>query len=162
MKFLALCPCEKVVFDKRDAPSLIVIMQAVEVAFQAIGGQSVQPDTKIPEDAVLPKEWFVYSRWESSAEDVGKNFEQVWQIYWPSGEKFVEHRFTLKPIKQNDDIQQSYIQMVGFPSGQAGKLRISTWLDCGGQRITDIIECSLLVKHAPLPAVDNVVTSVPS
>jgi|SRR5208337_1093126 len=56
MKLLAICPCEKVIFDKRDVPSLISIIQNIEVAIQMISGP------ELPAKVALPKEWFIYTR----------------------------------------------------------------------------------------------------
>jgi hypothetical protein len=156
MKFLALCPCDRIIFDKRDTPSLISIIQNVDIAFQAIGeaGQ-VKPEEKVPANAVVPKEWFIYSRWEASAEDVGKHFEQLWEVYWPNGDKFTEHTIPLKPILKDDHIQHSSLQLMGFPAGQEGMLKVATWLNLDGNQVSPIIDTSIRIKHLPAPSVTN-------
>jgi len=145
MKFLALCPCEKIIFDKRETPSLITLIQNVEISIV----QEAESSVEFPLNAVVPKEWFIYTRWQSSDEDVGKNFEQVFQVNWPDGEKFIEQRVQLKPIVKDDDLQQSSLQLMGFPAGQPGLIEIATWLDSDGHRMSDIIKCTVRVKHTP-------------
>lgn len=145
MKFLALCPCDKVIFDKRDTPSLITLIQNVELTFTPADGAV---DAELPRNAVAPREWFIYARWQSDNEDVGKTFEQVFQIFWPDGEKFLEHRLPMKPVVAGEDIQQSAMQMAGFPAGQSGILQIATWLDSDGHRVSDIIKCHIRVTHS--------------
>jgi hypothetical protein len=150
MKFLALCPCDKIIFDKRDVPSLISIIQNIEIAFLSTIESQVAAAT-MPKNAGLPKEWAIYTRWESSDEDVGKTYEQFWQIYWPDGEKFAEHSLTLKPIVQGDHIQHSTINLFVLPAGQVGMVKISTWLTHEGRRASEIIETSIGIKHVPPP-----------
>ncbi len=151
MKLLAICPCEKVIFDKRDVPSLITLIQNIELGMNQADGTSAD----IPRNAVFPKEWFIYTRWQSFDEDVGKNFEQVFQVFWPDGEKFVEQRVTLKPIVKDDDIQQSSLQLGGLPGGQVGLVDILTWLDSEGSRVTDIAKCSVRIKHIPAQSAND-------
>jgi hypothetical protein len=144
MKHTGTFVCEKVIFDNRGAPSLITVMQNVHI--NTLPGMTAQ---EIPSNAVMPKEWFVFSAWLLSSEDMGQQYEQVFQIYWPSEEKFNESRseFTGK-----DDWQYNTLQLLGMPVGQQGKLRIVTWVEHAGKRISDLIENSVKVKHGPAPA----------
>jgi hypothetical protein len=139
MQFVALCTCEKVIIDKRGAHSLINLMLNAEIQATA--------EQQIPRNAVVPTQWFIYTMWVPSSEDIGKKFEQVYQVYWPDGEKFTENRFEF--TQPDDSVQQVTFGFVGFPVGQTGKLRIVTWLDQAGHRVSDLIETSIRVKHVP-------------
>src|SRR6266436_8603486 len=146
MKFLALCTCERIIIDKQGAHSLINLMLNAEI--------QVPQQQQIPANAVVPNQWFIYTMWAPSAEDVGRKFEQVYQVYWPDGEKFSENR--LEFTQPDESVQQVTLGLVGFPVGQAGKLRIVTWLDHGGHSVSEIIEASINVKHSPQQAVSPV------
>lgn len=149
MKFLALCTCERVIIDKQGAHSLINLMLNAEL--------QTSPE-QVPRNAVAPTQWFIYTMWTPSAEDVGKRFEQVYQVYWPDGEKFTENRMEF--TQPDESVQQVTFGFYGLPVGQAGKLRIVTWLDQeGGHRVTDIVETSIRVKHLPLQAATPVPAS---
>jgi hypothetical protein len=146
MRLLVLCPCERVIFDKRETPSLISLIQNMDVAFELTAeGQKIDP-----KKIVFPKEWVLYSRWESSGEDVGKIFEQTWQIHWPDGEKFAEHKMMLKPVTQGDNINQSYVQLSGLP-GQPGVIKISTWLSHESQQVSEVFIVHVTLRHIPFP-----------
>jgi hypothetical protein len=140
MKFLALCTCERVIIDKQGAHSLINIMLNAEL--------QISPE-QVPRNAVAPTQWFAYSMWMPSAEDIGQQFEQVYQVYWPDGEKFIETRTAFPQL--DETVQQVSFGFYGLPVGQSGKLRVVTWLDKEGQRITEPVETSIHVKHLPKP-----------
>ena len=96
--------------------------------------------------------------WMPSGEDVGKDFEQVYQVYWPDGEKFVENR--LEFTQPDETVQQVTLGVIGFPVGQVGKLRIVTWLDHHGHRVSDLIEAGINVKHKPQHAMSPAAASI--
>lgn len=150
MKFLALCTCDRVIIDKRGAHSLINLMLNAEIQTGA------EP---IPRNAVGPAQWFIYSMWVPSPQDVGEKFEQVYQIYWPDGEKFSEHRFEFS--QPDESVQQVTFGFYGLPVGQSGKVKIVTWLDKKGHRVSDVIETSINVKHVPQQATDSVPAPLP-
>jgi hypothetical protein len=83
--------------------------------------------------------------WKASSDEVGKKVEQVYQIYWPSGEKFSEENVE---FVVDSTIQQITLDLVGFPAGQPGDLRVVTWLFNMGDRVSDIVETSIHVTHA--------------
>ena len=150
MKFLSLCTCDRVIIDKQGAHSLINLMLNAEVQTGA------EPT---PRNAVGPYQWFIYSMWIPSTEDIGEKFEQVYQIYWPDGEKFAENR--LEFTQPDDTVQQVTFAFYGLPVGQPGKLRIVTWLDKKGHRVSDVIETNINIKHVPQQAADSVPAPLP-
>ncbi len=139
MKCLAFCPCEKIIVDKDGVHSLITLMVNAEL--------QLPPAKEIPKDAVAPRQWFIYTAWVPAPEDVGRPFEQVYQILWPNGDKFFEQRLPF--IAGSPDLHQTDFSALGFPVGQSGRLRLLTWLDQEGRRVTDIIESFINVKHGP-------------
>jgi hypothetical protein len=148
MKFLALCPCEKVIIDQRGAHSLITIMENVEVSTQP----SATSQPVMPTNAVMPKEWFVYTRWLPSEEDIGKTFRQTYQLYWPNGEKFTEG---YAEFKATESFQQNVLQLQGMPVGQPGKVKVAVWVEHDGRRVTEVIETHFKVKHTFQPDISS-------
>jgi len=138
MKFLGLCICEKVIVDKQGVHTLVNLMFNAEI--------QRPPDQQIPPNAVAPNQWFIYTMWTPSTEDVGRKFEQVFKIYWPDGEEFSEQR--LEFTQPDSSVQQVTLSIFGFPIGQAGKLRIVTWLDHAGHRLSELVETGINVKHS--------------
>src|SRR5208282_3120547 len=131
MRPQALCTCEKVIVDKREVHSLINLIHNVEIEASA----------DMPKNAVGPNQWCIFTMWVPSSEDVGRKFEQAYQVYWPDGGKFFEGRFEF--TQENEEIQQITFGLIGFPVGQPGRLRIITWLDRDGHRISDILETAI-------------------
>jgi hypothetical protein len=150
MKCHAFCACNKVVIDKDGAHSLIEIMLNAEIHPTLITQEKTEEGipTSIPPNAVAPTQWWLYTQWEPTLTDVGKDFEQVFQVYWPNGDKFAENRL---PFNLKDErMTQTSFSYVGFPVGQEGRLRLLTWLDQAGNRVTDLIESFVLMKHKPI------------
>jgi hypothetical protein len=144
MKLLALCACDKVIIDKNGAHSLVTLLLKVDVFLPAqVQGQQVAQE--IPQNAVIPKEWFIFTMWVPDDEDTGKSFEEAYQIFWPNGEKFGEHRI---PFKFEDGVQQISFAMLGFPIGQVGNLKIITWVEQNGRPVTSPAEYLILIRHA--------------
>lgn len=98
----------------------------------------------LPTNAVTPKEWWIFSIWEPQTDEVGKDFEQPIEVYWPSGEKFVELKVKFKP---DERVQYNSTQMLGFPVGQPGKVKILTWVELQGKRITEPFAYYITIKH---------------
>jgi len=147
MRFLALCPCDRVIFDRNGTLSLITIMENFDLSVQTASGEKVD----IPPTTVVPRDWSIYGRWEASESDDGMTFEQVFEIYWPNGDKFVESRMTMQTIRKEDPTQQTALQLMGFPVGQVGRIKIVTWIEHDKQRMIDPIECTVRVRHVPMP-----------
>ncbi|SRR5258708_2860862 len=147
MKFLALCPCERVIIDKYGVHSLINILQNVAIEPAPVPMQ---------QNTVVPRQWSIFSMWSASREEIGKKFEQVYQIYWPDQEKFSEENFD---FIADGPIQQVTLDLMGFPAGQPGDLRIVTWLFHEGHKVSDVVETSIHVTHIPRQTASAVRTS---
>jgi hypothetical protein len=145
MKCTAVLTCEKIIIDKEGAHSIINVMLNAELVMQRIEPAQAPEQTAIPKDAVAPIVWWVYTVWHPSSEDIGKTFEQVYQTYWPNGEKFMESRMDV--VMRDDGPMQTTFHIGGLPAGQVGKLKILTWLDHQGHRASEISEAYITIKH---------------
>ena len=158
MKCIALLCCEKLIVDKDGAHSIINVMVNAKVSLQQGNKGEPLQDVSVPLNAIMPTQWWIYAQWMPSREDVGKSFEQVYQVYWPNDEKLTENRVPFKITE--DSMHQVTFSFIGFPVGQPGNVKILTWLDSGGHRVSDVSETRMRVTHvttqgsvlAPLPS----------
>jgi hypothetical protein len=147
MRPVALIACDKIIIDKDGAHSLINVMLNAKVEMQEI--QSGQTTSRpIPPDAVAPTQWWIYTAWEPSVEDIDRVFEQVYQIFWPNGDKLLES--SLSFVLHEEKMWQTTFFIGGFPVGQQGKVRIVTWLHFEGRRTSEIAETFITVSHVEL------------
>lgn len=150
MNCKALLTCEKVIIDKDGAHSLINVMLNASIKLQEAQGQAPPRDVDIPSNAVAPNQWWIYTLWEPAMEDVGQSFVQVYEVYWPNGDKLAppEHKLQLPFIQRDDKMNQTTFYIAGFPVGQQGKVRIVTWLESqAGDRRTNEIENFVRIEH---------------
>lgn len=150
MKCTALLPCEKIIIDKDGAHSIINVMQNAAVVLQKKELDGITEQLAVPVNAVMQMTWWIFSVWLPSSSDVGRSFEQVYQLYWPNGDKFVENRLAF--TQKDDRSQQTNFYYIGFPVGQIGDVRIVSWLDSDGQRVTDITETKVRIDHSNSPS----------
>ncbi len=139
-----LCACDRVIIDGKGIPSLINLFQRLDLQLQ---------DTPLPENAVAPARWFIYSQWQLAPDEVGKDFVQHTKVLKPDGTDFHE---ATQPFRVDSDIDlqvRTYVEFNGMPVGQEGRIRVLTWLGDEPNRH----EFSLYIKHVPRP--DPVVSS---
>lgn len=149
MRCVALLACEKLIIDKSGTHSIINVMTHADVKTQEMQpGGGPQEVASPPADAVAPIQWWIYTLWDPSPGDVQRSFEQVYQAYWPNGDKVLEARLPF--VLSDDRMQQSSFSFVGLPVGQQGKVRIVTWLDADGQRVSDLSETYIRISHNTL------------
>ena len=146
MKSTALLACEKIIIEKEGTHSIINVMLRLNVSLEQQASSECEESMPIPAKAVLPSQWWIYTVWVPSADNIGETFEQVYQLFWPNGEKYAETR--LQPFTQNDESpQQTTFFFIGLPIGQEGRMRIVTWLDSNGHCVTEICETFLEIRH---------------
>lgn len=144
MKLLIFAPCEKVILDKAGNPSLISIMQNVHI--------TVPDGETVPDNAVSPKEWFVFTHWLASDEDMGVTLSQKTQVILPDGKVFGDPPVTSSASFKVDDpekrIIQNLVTLLGFPVGREGPISVRAWIeDEGGKAITDVLNYPLKVIY---------------
>lgn len=158
MKCTALLTCEKIIVDKEGAHSIINVMMNAAVSLQKRPPGEVAPSPSsesvpIPANAASPNQWWIYAAWAPSPDDVGKSFKQVYQVLWPNGDKFAESKL---PFTQNtDQMQQTTFYILGLPIGQEGRVRVRTWLDSEGERVSEISETFIDIKHGIPDSMDQ-------
>lgn len=135
-KLLVFAPCEKIILDQSGIASLIAL-------FQRIDAQGTTP--AIPENAVAPKEWAIFTLWEWLPEDSGKKFSQIVQILWPNQAEF--QKLEIEFQAGNLRYHQNRVSIVGFPVGQVGDVKIRLWLERDSRKCTDTFTYCIEVAH---------------
>ena len=144
-KLYVFAICEKVVMDKDDRASLITL-------FNQITAQILPTSPEIPPNAVVPKEWWAFSSWETEPEDDGKEYRQMIQLLYPNGEPFgppVGATFSPSSGKTHNQVA---INAPGFPIGQEGPYTLKMWLEHGGSVIFEPPPIIVRVKYQKLDA----------
>lgn len=120
-RLILLAACEKVIIDQNQLPSVIGIFQAMKFQLQG---------APLPDNAVSPMKWSIFSLWKHTAEENGVQFTQHIEILKPDGEVFgVASRavFTAQGAEQSQS--KVFVDVFGLPVGQPGVVKIRTWLE---------------------------------
>lgn len=139
-KLLVFAPCEKIIMDENKNPSLIVILENINLRKPTDGSE-------IQKNAVTPREWAVFTRWTVSDEEAVKPLVQVLQVLWPNKDEFTQSRVDLP--KENNRTKQVNMKFLGTPIGQPGEITINLWLELDSKRISEVHSTSITVKHLP-------------
>lgn len=118
--YVCVC-CEKVIIAQDGVASLIGLFNKITV--------TVSTDApEIPRNAVAPKEWFVFSSWNSEPGDELREFYVCTDVLLadrtPLGTT-ARVKMIIDPTKRF----QNNIQLQGFPIGQEGPVTVRTWIE---------------------------------
>lgn len=123
--------CEKVILTADNVASLISLFNKIAVV--------VQNETELPKNAITPKEWAVFSIWDTEPGDELKDYTFCNQMFYPDQTQFGEvHRVKMK-IELNKRSQVN-LQIAGFPIGQMGRYTVRTWIEENQRVVVDPIE----------------------
>lgn len=129
--------CEKVLITTDGVASLISLFSKIIA--------SVPVGTDIPKNAVVPREWAVFSAWDLDAGDELKEYFICTQILYPDQTQFGE----INRIKMNvekDKRSQVAAQINGFPIGQEGFHTVRIWIEENQQRVVGPIEFKIQLE----------------
>lgn len=132
VKLLVLTPCEKVLSDPFSGQSLIGVFHGLRVALP------VATDPPMPQDAVVPKDWAIFSKWQLEPHEENLDYSSQIEVFWPNGTPFVNARLqAMQPTKSG----MAFINRLnGFPIGQNGALRITQSLLRGEEVVFGPVE----------------------
>lgn len=127
----ACVACEKVIIDRELIATLVSLFSKfiIEVPF----------DAEIPKNAIIPREWSVYSAWDADTGDENQANFLCTQVFYPDASPFGE---TAKNKMGVDVGKRSQIntQFQGFPIGQPGSYVVRTWVEQNEKNVSPIIE----------------------
>jgi hypothetical protein len=139
--------CEKVIVDQQQngVPSLIALFDKMIVA--------VPKDAEIPSNALGPREWCIFSKWDPEASDVGKDVAVCTQIFYPDGTPLalpVKVMIKVEPNKKT----QAIVRVQAFPLGQKGFYTVRSWIEenakAVGQSVDFRIELEFSQQDEPV------------
>lgn len=136
MKLVIFTPCNNVLQDPQFGASLISVFHGI--VFRVSEG------TELPPNAVTPKEWAVFSKYNMEPEDVGKDYTSILTIHWPDGSIFTEASLQ---AKQPTIGGMAFVnRLSGFPIGQDGRLRLVQRLESDGVLVAGPEELFVVVN----------------
>jgi hypothetical protein len=136
MKLLMASPCQTVLIDAELGHSLIAVFHHIAM--------KVPAEAEIPPNALIPREWAIFSKWQVEPEDTGQNFIQVSQVFWPDGTLLVENRVNAVP--RSDRYMAFVVKNQAFPIGQNGEIKIVLWIESEGEKIVPTVELALVLQ----------------
>lgn len=145
LKPYAYVVCEKVIIDKNQdgVASLIALFSKIIATVPA-------DSPEIPANAAIPKDWAIFSSWDSDPSDA-KEYALCTQILYPDKSQFGEMNKIPVLIEANKRAQV-VANVQGFPIGQAGQYTVRTWLEDSGKPVVEPLELKIEVeirKQAP-------------
>lgn len=131
--------CEKVLIEANGVASLIGLFTIMEAHVPHEAGE-------IAKNAVIPKDWAVFSIWEWEDDDEGREYTQFFEVLFPDGEVFFrppETKFKMERGKRH----QITGNVQGVPVGQQGKYIIQTHLEHEGRIVVGPVSTYFDVRH---------------
>ena len=116
-KLLIFAPCEKVIIDQENNPSLISVLQGLT--------STLPKDAKVPQDALAVIRWTIFTLWNREEADEGKEFTQDCVLLSPDGKPTIN---VSMPFRFTGSTQRNIMQLYGFPIAPGEyllKLRLS-------------------------------------
>jgi hypothetical protein len=136
--------CEKVIVAKdSDVPSLIGLFSKMTIV--------VSEEVEIPKDAVAPKEWYVFSIWDTEPGDEQGEYVLCTRFLYPDKTQFgqiAKQKIPVEPGKRS----QMVMQVQGFPIGQIGQYTVLTWVEEKEQLVVGPIEFKVEFELVRQPA----------
>jgi hypothetical protein len=143
MKLLLASPCQIVIQDKEaGGHSLIGIFHHFKIR--------VPETADIPANALLPREWAIFSKWSFEPSETEKKIKLVAEAFWPNDEPLFRAELVAAEISDN---QSAFIiRNGGFPMGQNGLIKIILSIFVDDELAHDPVVLSVrmeLVKDLP-------------
>jgi hypothetical protein len=104
----------------------------------------------VPPNAVVPKEWAVFSKWGVDPDEEGKSYSSLIEMFWPDGTEFA--KLQLEANQPTVHGMAFVHKFNGFPIGQHGILRILNTLFSDGTVVAGPIEVEVGIEILPLKA----------
>jgi hypothetical protein len=154
--------CERVLIEQAvpgssagasGVPSLIGLFSKIIAVASFTTGSEIQ---EIPHNAVVPKDWAIFSQWDIEPGDEKRQFVICTQIFYPDESPFGP---TSKiPLKIEAKAKsQNVIRISGFPIGQAGFYKVRTWIEENDREVLSPIEFKIELEFQKQEQIQTVV-----
>jgi hypothetical protein len=142
-KLTVLAVCEKVIIDRVQTPSLIGIFQGLNIQLT---------NEPMPEKAITPLRWSIFTLWQHDPEERGTEFTQYMEVITPSGEQFVKGETKFK-VTEVDDLQSKIgYDLVSIPVHEQGFFTVRIWLE---NEAESKAEYKFFLKLLPAPVAEE-------
>jgi len=111
--------CEKVIYDLDGPVSLVGIFEGMKFRLQ---------DAPLPDKAVAPNQWSIFTLWEPQIGELGKVFTQFTQVFAPDGSLFLENKHTFLTLEPERIQIRVRLNIKSLPIWQEGKVVIKVSL----------------------------------
>jgi len=137
--------CERVIIEQAlsgsppgasGIPSLIGLFSKMFAVASFTSGSEIK---EIPANAVVQKDWAIYSSWDVEPGDENRKFVVCTQIFYPDGSPFGPTNKIPLNVESNKR-SQNVLRISGFPIGQIGFYRVRTWIEENNQEVFGPIE----------------------
>lgn len=149
-ELLSLIACDRVIIDASGVPTIVSVIEKIEA--------EVPEGAEVPENAVSPKEWFVYTTWKRSVgETPGSVYKHVTEVVSPNP-NLPRPRIT-SDFNFAGELHKIVHTVFGLPLGKEGTLSVNAWLEKPeGSPITSVYTYPIQVRYK-LVKVANPVTA---
>ena len=136
MKLLLTTSCDKVLEDPESGTSLIAIFHEIKV--------HIPIDAEIPNNAAIPREWFIFTKFSLAPEEEEADYALETQVFWPDGTQFLGLTIGAKQPTRNG--MAFKVKLPAFPIGQPGSLKITQTLRSNSDIVLGPIENEIIVR----------------
>jgi hypothetical protein len=106
------------------------------------------PGGEVPANAVAPKDWVVFSIWDTEPGDEKKEYYICTQVLYPDNSPFGDlNRTRVNITSGRNRRSQITINCHAFPIGQVGLYKVQTWIEENKQKVYGPIEFAIEVQH---------------
>ena len=137
--------CDRIIIDQAGIATLIGLFGTV-----TINRPEPVVTIEMPPNAVAPKEWAIFTRWDWDRGDEGKKFFQHLSVMWPGGTVFFEQ--TMEIVRVPDKrVSQLATPLLGLPIGEPGMISVNIQLKSDGATVFEAKPVLIEVLHIPAP-----------
>jgi hypothetical protein len=139
-KLTILAACEKFIIDRAELPSLINIFQNLDVQLA---------NEAIPEHAITPLKWSVFTLWQHTLEELDVEFIQHLEVIAPNGKKFIASSTRFKVTSPRGLQTKIGYELQALPISNEGVFTVRVWLESTPDLIS---EYRFTLTHVPAKA----------
>ena len=114
-------PCEKVIIDQNNNPSLISVIQGLT--------SPLPPEAKVPPHTIGLMRWDIFALWQREDGDNDKEYVQDCQLIGPNGTVTIQASM---PFRFAASTQRNIMSVAGFPLTSVGEHLLKLWLRAAG------------------------------
>lgn len=116
-RLLMFAPCERVIIDQNNNPSLISVIQGLT--------SPLPSDTRVPQNAMGIMRWDIFTLWQREEGDEEKEYVQECQLIGPDNSVTVQATMRFKFVAST---QRNIMSFYAFPLASIGEHLLKLWL----------------------------------